>query len=64
MSKGVTMPIKVKIKTHIDIAGKIVPVYMRNSEFVVVDYPDNENTTIMYSDSYVYTFRNQDIELA
>ena len=58
------MPIKVKIKTHIDIAGKIVPVYMRNSEFVVVDYPDNENTTIMYSDSYVYTFRNQDIELA
>lgn len=58
------MPIKVKIKTHIDVEGKIVPSYMRESIFVVVDYPNQECTTIMYDDFHIYTFKNKDIELA
>lgn len=56
------MPIKVKIKTNIDAIGNRVPNYMCDSEFIVVDYPSEKETTIMYSDNYVYTFRNEDIE--
>lgn len=58
------MPIKVKIKTNIDVNGDRVPNYMRESEFVVVDYPSDNETTIMYSENYVYTFKNEDIENA
>lgn len=58
------MPIKVKIKTNIDVNAKRVPNYMCESEFIVIDYPNENETTIMYSDNYVYTFKNEDIEKA
>ena len=53
--------IKVKIKTHIDITGKIVPAYMREGVFIVVDYPSENETTLIYDDFHVYTFNNKDI---